>query len=322
MSFWKSYTRVFLGLLLGIFFSVSAVAQVQSPEEWAEKNNAFTKDYVAINEELANNRVPVKLEKKDLQIAGLSREAKELYECAEGGDEVSQLNVAKNYLYAKNGFPRDERQAFYWLYKLANRGNDFAKHLVADMLASGSGVSKNIPEAMYWYGQISKYSLESMLKLGDYFYTGIGCRQNFDYAYALYIRASEKSNLELNDKVRVNLRFGMFFMEGKGCPVNGEHSIELFKEIVDARDKIDKTGNLVSVALSYYCLGRCYYEGIGCLRNTILARRYFREGKKLVPDLNNFYLRLLNEDDLEKLLFREMIPYADKILEDEYQLGN
>lgn len=253
----------------------------------------------------------------------LGKMAQKNYAKAEAGDAELQFLVAMSYRSGIGEYPLDNKAACYWFRRAAVQGSVKAQFELAQMFGKGDGVEKNIPEAMYWYDKVAN-ALDadevdnicySKMKLGDYYYTGIGCKQDFSKAYEYYRQASHVSVNDRYDKAKIFLRLGLCSMYGRGCSVDGELAIRTFDEIVKVKDKYDKYyGRRPQVSLNYHYLARCYYEGIGCQKDIKLAQKYFAQAKKMIPDLNDNDVKNLHEDTLELILLKEMIPYAEKVL--------
>ncbi|CAB4466588.1 unnamed protein product [Rhizophagus irregularis] len=73
---------------------------------------------------------------------------------AENGDPVSQYYIAEYYFNNKN-----EKKAFKWYLKLANKNFIRAIYLVAKYYRDGNGTDKNLIEASKWF---SKYELSKI----------------------------------------------------------------------------------------------------------------------------------------------------------------
>lgn len=303
-------------------FAITLTGHAETWEEREARLDPFREQVIELVDGIVKNRKPIKYEKKKIDLGQLDMKARELYTRAEEGSDKDQHIVARNFCFGLNGFPRDLQETVYWYHRIAEHGDDMVQFFLAENLVFGEGVEKNIPEAMYWYGQsVLKNSVYSKIALGDLYYLGNGCEQSYENAVLLYVSCLCRDIKDIDNIAKVNLRMGVCYMNGEGFNQHGNEAIKHFVKVIDEKPNRDITCSDEYKALAMYCLGRCYYEGIDCVKNTILARRYFRKAKKIIPDMNCFYAkRMMKDGTWEKELLKKMLPYADNILKDEFQL--
>lgn len=312
--------KIVFSLVLLVVFAITLTGQAETREEWELKYDPFKKPIIELLDGIIKNRKPIKYEKKQIDLGQLDMKARELYTRAEKGIDKDQYTVAKNFCNGINGFPRNLQHAVYWYYRSAEQGNYMARSSLAEKLVSGEGMEKNIPEAMYWYAQsaLNDFTCDK-IALGDLYYLGNDCEQNYENAVLFYVSCLGSRSISIDNLAKINLRMGVCFMEGKGCNLRRDEAIRHFMEVITEKSNRDITCFGEYKALAMYCLGRCYYEGIDCVRNTILARQYLRKAKKIIPDMNCFYARrMLKDGTWEKELLKKMLPYADKILKEDF----
>ncbi|KAG0227183.1 hypothetical protein BGW41_003943 [Actinomortierella wolfii] len=81
---------------------------------------------------------------------------KRLSRMAECNITGAQVTLAENYENGSDGVTKDERLAFKWYHRAANKGNIEAMRRVADMYSTGKGTEKNGEEATRWYQMASR----------------------------------------------------------------------------------------------------------------------------------------------------------------------
>ena len=69
---------------------------------------------------------------------------------AEQGDPKAQVNVANSY-YFGTGVEKNLRQALAWYRKAAEQGYDWGQVLLGAAYYGGEGVPKDFAQAIYWY---------------------------------------------------------------------------------------------------------------------------------------------------------------------------
>jgi TPR repeat protein len=78
--------------------------------------------------------------------------AGELRQMAAKGDPAAENAVGLRYFQGdeKNGFPRDEREAFRWFHSAADHGSLAAQAKLGALYWGGRGVPKDVNQAYFW----------------------------------------------------------------------------------------------------------------------------------------------------------------------------
>jgi len=78
--------------------------------------------------------------------------AAELRQMADKGDPAAENAVGLRYFQGdeKNGFPRDEQEAFRWFHSAADHGSLAAQAKLGALYWGGRGVPKDVNQAYFW----------------------------------------------------------------------------------------------------------------------------------------------------------------------------
>lgn len=121
---------------------------------------------------------------------------------AERGDVESQAKLGMSYLYGRDGFKTDYRQAFFWLQKAAAGRSPLGMYGIAVIYERGLGeVPPNPMRAERYYrlcGEIIRNrarqgDLEYIHVLAEMYYYGRGVPESREDAYRLYSYCAERA---------------------------------------------------------------------------------------------------------------------------------
>ncbi|PWM28265.1 MAG: hypothetical protein DBX55_10030 [Verrucomicrobia bacterium] len=78
------------------------------------------------------------------------KKARELFMKIAEKDPSYALKISNLYMQGKDGFPKDEEQAFYWLEHAAEKMDDLTRLYVAWRYWSGTNAPKDLQRAVFW----------------------------------------------------------------------------------------------------------------------------------------------------------------------------
>jgi TPR repeat protein len=183
-----------------------------------------------------------------------------------------------------------------WYRKAADHGNAIAQSNLGLCYYNGNGVTKDYAEAVKWYRKAADQgNVEAQFNLGCLYYFGHGVQIDKMMALSYWEKAAEKdhavavgnlgalyANGVVNGK-RDNKRALYYY--NKAIEIGNapeaysslsyyyEYGIEVEKDIKKAEALLEKGASIGS----YYCSGRCLYDGIGRKRDYRQAFLQFRK---------------------------------------------
>ena len=169
--------------------------------------------------------------KEDCAITISGQSIKQLIQCAQSGDAVSQYNLGVRY---RDGIDiqQDYEQSFYWTQRAATQGLAEAEANLSWFYETGFGTPKNPEQAFFWAKKAAKKKIPIAINnLGSYYQKGFGTSINLELGAAYFLQAAEESNLSL---AQVNLGFAYFY--GNGVPQNTERALFWTKKAVEQGD--------------------------------------------------------------------------------------
>ena len=181
----------------------------------------------------------------------------EYYKKAADGELDVACSILAGLYEDGNLVEKNLAEAFKYYKKAAELGNSSAMRIVGDMLLSGKGTKKDVHEAFNFYTLASKHgNLDAKLKLADCCIKGIGTVKNYREANKIY-----KALLNFDQTRSVAMyKLGISNLKGRGVEINKEKAFEYFKDSAE-----------MGCSEAIFALGECYFYGIGCEKNDLLA---------------------------------------------------
>ena len=113
---------------------------------------------------------------------------------AENGDTTAQFALGFNY-YKGNGLEKNYTNAFYWLTKVAERGNIDAQSYLWDCY-SAEGAQRDTVKAIYWLTKVAEHGDTcAQRKLGEFYAKGLYASQDSSKAIYWFTKAAEQGNI-------------------------------------------------------------------------------------------------------------------------------
>ena len=137
--------------------------------------------------------------------AGAQKELKtaELLLNAQNGNAEAQYKLAQAYEKG-SGVTKDLTEAMAWYHKAAEQGLAEAQYKLAEAYESGAGVGVNLSEAMKWNRKAAEQGIaEAQYKLALAYENGTGVRADFSEAANWYRKAAEQDNAGAQYKLGV-----------------------------------------------------------------------------------------------------------------------
>lgn len=187
---------------------------------------------------------------------------------------------------------KDEKKAFEWNLKAAEKGNIFKMTLVGNSYRNAKGVNRDFSEAMKWYSKASrKGDISAMITIGDWYLAGSGVPQSYPKALEWYLMAADKGLPSGYYKV------GYIYYYGKGVTQDYNTALQWFLKgaekndllsILYAADSYRYGPKDYSKAMEWYLkamdngsayaiasIGDLYYEGLGVTKDYTKAFEYY-----------------------------------------------
>ena len=141
-------------------------------------------------------------------------------------------------------------------------------------------VEKDLPTAIHWYTEASKYvgQTEAFHILGNCYYFGEGVQQNYEKAVENYMKAGD-------DHAEAPWRLGLCYKEGTGVLLNEQKAFDCF---LNASENADPS------VMAQFELAQCFHYGIGTEQDIEKAKFWYR---KAADEQHLYALEILNDFD-------------------------
>jgi len=161
---------------------------------------------------------------------------KEFDAAARAGDKFAQVMAATMCLEG-SGVTRDVKQAAYWFEKAAGAGHSYAQYAIGMLYMAGDGVSKDTRKGLVWLkASADQGSFFAQTTLGDAYANGIGVTP--DKARALdYYRQAANQNYAV-----AQLKLASAHYLGDGLP---KDAVEAYKWTYLSSSQLDGARTLL-----------------------------------------------------------------------------
>ena len=191
-------------------------------------------------------------------IADIDKEIARAKRDAEAGNANAQFNLGCCYANG-TGVAKDMREAIKWYKRAAEAGNNNAQYNLGNFYKNGEGVAVNKSEAFKWYKLAAeKGDVGAQCSLGYCYEKGIGVAVDMFKAFKWYKRSADAGYMT----AQYNL--GECYELGNGIAVNPSEAFKWYK--------LSAQGGF---PLAQYVLGRCYANGIGIDIDMIEALKWY-----------------------------------------------
>ena len=166
----------------------------------------------------------------------------ELQQRAESGDSDAQYDLAMRYWEGKEGAPKNDSKAFYWVKKAAEQGDAYAQSWVGYFYENGYGTARDFGEAAYWYRRSADQGNRfSQNNLGECYYYGRGVERNYEKAASWYKKAADQ------EFPSACYNLGWCYENGEGVASNRSLAISYYRKAAasgneNARQRLSKLG--------------------------------------------------------------------------------
>ncbi len=194
----------------------------------------------------------------------LPEEIAVLIKSAEAGNPEDQFNLGQKYRLGQ-GVIKNDRNAFYWYKKSADKENVRGLNALGVMYQNGFGVEKNFDEAKILYQKaIEQGYPPAMSNMGSLYQYGQGVEKNEAEAFSWYIKAAELENMEAQGLV------GWAYQTGLGVEKNDSEAFIWYH-------KAAKQGYDFAIS----SIGWMYQNGIGVEQNDSEALIWYHKAADL-----------------------------------------
>jgi TPR repeat protein len=188
-----------------------------------------------------------------------------------GGNSIAQNHLA---YYYKNGMGinKDEKEAFKWYLKSAERGNLNAQNNLGVCYRCGIGVNKDEKKAFEWYLKSAEGgNRDAQKELGNCYYFGKGIDKDYGKAFKWYLKSTNEhdqnernviNDLESCKKYVIPHQNNYQYIETK--KYEEESKFELYLKSAE-----EGNGN------AQVEVGKCYYFGKGIDKNLNKAFEWY-----------------------------------------------
>lgn len=132
-------------------------------------------------------------------------------------DEQAQYQLGLACLYGRDT-TRDEKEAFTWFKKAADKGYAPAEHMLAFCYSAGMGTKQNEPSAFKYYLNAAQHGVvDAQFKVGHCYEKGLGVKVSAPEAVLWYQKAAEAGQMH------AQCRLGDLYYSGSG--VNSDYRV-------------------------------------------------------------------------------------------------
>ena len=209
--------------------------------------------------------------------AGAQKKLKtaELLLNAQNGNAEAQYKLAQAYEKG-SGVTKDLTEAMAWYHKAAEQGHAEAQYKLATAYESGTGVGVNLSEALKWNRKAAEQGIaEAQYKLALAYENGTGVRADFSEAANWYRKAAEQDNAGAQYKL------GLYYEKVK---TDLSEAANWYRKAVSHGHQ-EAQSNLKNIELfldarngnadAQYKLGLAYEKGEGVEKDTSQAVSWF-----------------------------------------------
>ena len=176
---------------------------------------------------------------------------------------VGAMNMVATCYGNGRGTDNDLEKAFEYYLKAANLGNEDAIFATALSYQQGHGTDTNYKEAFNWYKKSAERgNTNAMNNIGAMYQEGNGVGKDKEEAFKWFMKAAKKDN-PFSQRV-----VGDCYRDGDGVEVDKTKAFEWYKKGAENGDKIAMNR-----------LGGCYLEGIGVPKDVDLAIYWVQQSK-------------------------------------------
>ena len=206
-------------------------------------------------------------------------------------------------------------EAFVWMKKAADNGDDAAQSRVGLLYEQGIGTREDARKAFTYYQKSAENGYcWGQYHLGQCYENGIGCHKDDDKAFYWYNAAVDNKNSKLYGALGdAKRKLGLCYCFGRGIDEDTEEACRLWTEAYDEEDNKESAYWLgfyyrdiekdIPEAIEWFeksaeenddeyalnCLGEIYRNGIGIKRNLARAYDYFKKAANAgLADAQNY----------------------------------
>lgn len=178
-----------------------------------------------------------------------------LKEKAENGDSQAQAYIGKEYFLGSQKVEQDYNEAFLWLKKSIEQGNEEGYGYIAHCYLNGLGVPENTTKALnYCKKSINRNCPYGFFVLGLIHYHGKGANKDYNEAFRLFENAADRGIKKAQEFI------GYMYQYGQGVK----------QEYRNARKYYEMAAKQGS-AFSFSKLGKLYSNGYGVDKDLAVA---------------------------------------------------
>lgn len=245
----------------------------------------------------------------DIQLNYNAMSVKELTNLANKNNRLAQRKLGDIYSVGSDEVPVDYAKCYQWFKKAALQGDAYSMCQVGKCYFNGFGVAKDLRQAMNWFRKgADGNDANAQFMLGSMYYNAVGVGQNFTEALKWFRKSAD------NGYILASTNIGICYYLGQGVEQDVEKALDYSKKaamqgnshsqcllgmIYGAEDDSAHynpqqcyfwTKMSADQGFSYaiYCLGVCYQNGIGTIKDLRKAREcYQRAAEQGVDNAKN-----------------------------------
>jgi uncharacterized protein len=207
----------------------------------------------------------------------------ELRKAAERGDAQAQYYLGEAY-YIGSGVPKNLAEAIKWYRKAAEQGHAQAQFALGHSYRTGDGVPQNLSEAAKWWRKSAEQGFaDAQFNVGLMYLIGDGVPKKIDEA-AIWFRLAAEQGHE-----KAQYQLGHAYSKGEGVPQSYAQAAKWYR-------KSAEQGH----AGSQFHLAHMYYFGEGVPKDEIEALAWFN-----VAAANGFQEAAKNRGIIENEIGRQ-----------------